>query len=69
MLFVARAEAIVPAFALGKDNGDAVAELCHRLDGLPLAIGRVTLRMITAGSGSNGPVGGPLWSSTQGDVW
>jgi predicted ATPase/DNA-binding NarL/FixJ family response regulator len=38
MLFAARAEAIVPGFALGKDNGDAVAELCHRLDGLPLAI-------------------------------
>jgi predicted ATPase/DNA-binding CsgD family transcriptional regulator len=37
-LFVARAGEAVPGFALTEDNRDAVAELCRRLDGLPLAI-------------------------------
>jgi predicted ATPase/DNA-binding CsgD family transcriptional regulator len=37
-LFVARARAIQPAFKLSRDNGSTVAEICRRLDGLPLAI-------------------------------
>ena len=37
-LFLARAEAVVLDFGLVEDNHLAVAELCHRLDGLPLAI-------------------------------
>jgi predicted ATPase/DNA-binding CsgD family transcriptional regulator len=37
-LFVERASAVAPAFALGAENAAAVASVCVRLDGLPLAI-------------------------------
>jgi predicted ATPase/DNA-binding CsgD family transcriptional regulator len=37
-LFVARANAALPGFQLTEQNHVAVADLCHRLDGLPLAI-------------------------------
>ena len=37
-LFAARTHASDPAFALTPDNGPVVAEICRRLDGLPLAI-------------------------------
>jgi predicted ATPase/class 3 adenylate cyclase len=37
-LFVERARAVDPGFALTTDNASAVAEICRRVDGLPLAI-------------------------------
>ncbi|RVW02765.1 ATP-binding protein [Rhodococcus xishaensis] len=37
-LFVKRAEAAVPGFAVTEGNRAAIARICHRLHGLPLAI-------------------------------
>ena len=37
-LFVERAAAVDPGFALGQDNVTSISEICRRLDGIPLAI-------------------------------
>jgi predicted ATPase/class 3 adenylate cyclase len=37
-LFVERAAAVNPGFALGQENVASISEICRRLDGIPLAI-------------------------------
>src|SRR2546423_2491944 len=37
-LFIERATSVLPAFRLTQENAQALVQVCHRLDGLPLAI-------------------------------
>ena len=48
-LFVERARVAAPGFALTEQNAPAVAQICHQLDGIPLAIelAAARLRLLT----------------------
>jgi predicted ATPase/DNA-binding XRE family transcriptional regulator len=37
-LFLERAQSVMPGFSLTRDNASAIAQVCHRLDGIPLAL-------------------------------
>jgi predicted ATPase len=44
-LFVDRASAVQSSFMLGADNAEAVAQICRRLDGVPLALELAAARL------------------------
>ncbi|MCE7002522.1 winged helix-turn-helix domain-containing protein [Kibdelosporangium philippinense] len=48
-LFVARTAAVTPGFVVTRDNAQAIAAICHRLDGLPLALELAATRVRVLG--------------------
>jgi predicted ATPase/class 3 adenylate cyclase len=50
-LFAERASGVRPAFAIDADNAAAVAEICRRLDGIPLAIELAAARLASMSAG------------------
>lgn len=80
-LFVERARACEPAFILHAGNQHAIAEICHRLDGLPLAIELAAARISMLSPGElrerfdralpylgEGPIDAPLRQHTMRDA-
>jgi predicted ATPase/DNA-binding CsgD family transcriptional regulator len=49
-LFIDRAVAIVPTFTVTERNARAVAQICHRLDGIPLALELAAARVKVLGA-------------------
>jgi non-specific serine/threonine protein kinase len=45
LLFVDRAAAALPGFGVTRDNSAAIAQICRRLDGIPLAIEMAAVRV------------------------
>ena len=46
-LFIERAETVLPGFAVTNGNAPVIAHICHRLDGIPLAIELAAARVKT----------------------
>jgi predicted ATPase/class 3 adenylate cyclase len=46
VLFTERARAVRPGFAIDADNADAIADICRRLDGIPLALELAAARVV-----------------------
>lgn len=52
LLFANRAASAAPDFVLTDDNVDIIADICRRLDGLPLGVELATARLRTMGVGT-----------------
>lgn len=44
-LFIERAESVQPGFTVTRENAPAIAQICHRLEGIPLAIELAAVRI------------------------